>query len=141
MNAIELRELNKSFRLDLKVGRRQALNALSLTVKPEIYGFLGPNGAGKTTSSEILVLALRPDSGTATIFGLDPCAERDPPADRLPARVAGLLRPADRPGVPAFLREAVRHARARPGARRRGCWRRWVSATPEISRSAATPRA
>ena len=51
MNAIELRELNKSFRLDLKVGRRQALNALSLTVKPgEIYGFLGPNGAGKTTS-------------------------------------------------------------------------------------------
>ena len=50
MNAIELRELNKSFRLDLKVGRRQALNALSLTVKPgELYGFLGPNGAGKTT--------------------------------------------------------------------------------------------
>ena len=73
MNAIELRELNKSFRLDLKVGRRQALNALSLTVKPgEIYGFLGPNGAGKTTSIKILVSLLRADSGTATIFGLDP---------------------------------------------------------------------
>ena len=73
MNAIELRELNKSFRLDLKVGRRQALNALSLTVKPgEIYGFLGPNGAGKTTSIKILVSLLRADSGSASIFGLDP---------------------------------------------------------------------
>ena len=72
-DAIELRELKKSFRLDLKVGRRQALNSLSLNVKPgEIYGFLGPNGAGKTTSIKILVSLLRPDSGFARIFGLDP---------------------------------------------------------------------
>ena len=72
-NAIELRNLTKSFRLDLRVGRRQALNALSLTVNEgEIYGFLGPNGAGKTTSIKILVSLLRPDGGSAAIFGLDP---------------------------------------------------------------------
>ena len=72
MNAIELRELNKSFRLDLRVGKRQALNALSLTVTPgEIYGVLGPNGAGKTTALRILTTLSLPDQGWARVAGHD----------------------------------------------------------------------
>ena len=72
-NSIELRDLEKSFRLDLRLGTRRALNGLSLTVRAgEIYGFLGPNGAGKTTSIKILVSLLRQDRGTALIFGGDP---------------------------------------------------------------------
>ena len=37
----------------------------------EIFGLLGPNGAGKTTTVEILEGLTRPDSGTATVLGLD----------------------------------------------------------------------
>ncbi len=72
-NAIELDDLRKDFRLSMRLGRRRALDGLSLSVRPgEIFGFLGPNGAGKTTSIKILVSLLRQDSGTATIFGAEP---------------------------------------------------------------------
>ncbi len=39
--------------------------------KGEIMGFLGPNGAGKTTTIRQLMGFIRPDSGTAEIFGMD----------------------------------------------------------------------
>ncbi len=72
-NAIDLQNLEKNFTLSLRLGRRRALDGLSLSVRPgEIYGFLGPNGAGKTTSIKILVSLLRQDSGLATVFGEDP---------------------------------------------------------------------
>ena len=35
----------------------------------EVFGFLGPNGAGKTTAMKILTGLIKPDSGTARIFG------------------------------------------------------------------------
>jgi ABC-2 type transport system ATP-binding protein len=37
----------------------------------EVFGMLGPNGAGKTTTIEILEGLREPDSGTATVFGMD----------------------------------------------------------------------
>jgi len=56
-----------------RYGKHDAVNGLSLTVRPgKCYGFFGRNGAGKTTTIKCLLNLLRPDSGTARVFGLDP---------------------------------------------------------------------
>ncbi|ALV40678.1 ABC transporter [Pseudarthrobacter sulfonivorans] len=58
-------------------GRTRALDNLDLRVGPgEVHGFLGPNGAGKSTTLRVLLGLIRPTSGTARVFGLDPW--RDP---------------------------------------------------------------
>jgi ABC-2 type transport system ATP-binding protein len=50
-----------------------AVDGIDLTVhERDIYGFLGPNGAGKTTAMRILLGLLRPDAGSARLFGRDP---------------------------------------------------------------------
>jgi ABC-2 type transport system ATP-binding protein len=37
-----------------------------------VHGFLGPNGAGKSTTIRVLLGLLRHNSGSASVFGLDP---------------------------------------------------------------------
>ncbi len=55
-----------------RYGRTLALDAVSFAVRPgELFALLGPNGAGKTTLLHILCTILRPDSGSATINGVD----------------------------------------------------------------------
>lgn len=50
----------------------RALDDLSLTVQEgTVLGVLGPNGAGKTTCVRILATLLQPDSGHATVAGID----------------------------------------------------------------------
>lgn len=57
--------LSKSFK------GHAALSGLDLRVPAgSIFGFLGRNGAGKTTTIKLLMGMLKPDAGTATIFGL-----------------------------------------------------------------------
>ena len=54
-------------------GPTLALDTLDLVVdRGEIFGFLGPNGAGKTTTIRLLLDIIRPDSGSASVLGLDP---------------------------------------------------------------------
>ncbi|MCU1638437.1 MAG: ATP-binding cassette protein [Microbacteriaceae bacterium] len=49
-----------------------ALDGLSLSVpQGTVTALLGPNGAGKTTAVKVLTTLIRPDSGTATIDGID----------------------------------------------------------------------
>jgi ABC-2 type transport system ATP-binding protein len=56
-----------------RYGHVVAVDAVDLTVHSgDVYGFLGPNGAGKTTAMRILLGLLRPDAGTARLFGRDP---------------------------------------------------------------------
>ncbi|HEY5233170.1 MAG TPA: ABC transporter ATP-binding protein [Verrucomicrobiae bacterium] len=56
-----------------RYGKLDAVNGLSLTVRAgKCYGFFGRNGAGKTTTIKCLLNLLRPDSGNARVFGLDP---------------------------------------------------------------------
>jgi ABC-2 type transport system ATP-binding protein len=67
---IEVRGLEKEFRLGLFMRRVQAVRGISFEVtEGSIFGFLGPNGAGKTTTIKMLTGLIRPTKGNATIFG------------------------------------------------------------------------
>ena len=63
---IEAVGLHKSF------GDTHALRGLDFDVREgTILGMLGPNGAGKTTAVRILTTLTHPDSGSATVAGVD----------------------------------------------------------------------
>jgi len=67
---IEAENISKSF------GSVKALCGVSLAVEAgELYGLIGPDGAGKSTLFRILATLLRPDSGKATVTGLDCVAD------------------------------------------------------------------
>ncbi len=62
-------------------GTVRALDSLNLDVEEgTVLGVLGPNGAGKTTTVRILSTLLRPDSGRATVAGID--VIKNPEKDR-----------------------------------------------------------
>ena len=64
MNAIEIRNLTKSFR------GMYALNGLNMTVpKGAIYGFIGENGSGKSTTDKLICGHLVADEGEIRLFG------------------------------------------------------------------------
>ncbi|KQR96275.1 ABC transporter [Williamsia sp. Leaf354] len=68
--AIEARGLVKHF------GNTRAVDGVDLVVPTgSVYGVLGPNGAGKTTTVRMLATLLRPDAGSAQVFGHDVVAE------------------------------------------------------------------
>ncbi|GAA4735354.1 ABC transporter ATP-binding protein [Isoptericola chiayiensis] len=68
--AIETRGLRKTYRSVR--GRRVGVEGLDLQVPVGgVHGFLGPNGSGKTTTIRMLLGLVRPDRGTASIFGHD----------------------------------------------------------------------
>jgi ABC-2 type transport system ATP-binding protein len=64
--AVEAHGLVKTF------GDNRAVDGVDLAVPTgTVYGVLGPNGAGKTTTISMLATLLKPDGGSATIFGHD----------------------------------------------------------------------
>lgn len=66
MSTIEIENLHKAF------GKVQALDGVTFNVeKGEAFGFIGPNGAGKSTTIRTLLGMLRPDQGSARVFGCD----------------------------------------------------------------------
>jgi len=68
--AVEANGLVKIF------GDNKAVDGVNLNVRAgTIYGVLGPNGAGKTTTIRMLATLLRPDAGSARIFGRDVAKE------------------------------------------------------------------
>ncbi len=65
-NAIIVEDVHKSF------GDVQALTGVNFVAeRNKILGLLGPNGAGKTTIVRVLTTLLQPDSGRATVGGID----------------------------------------------------------------------
>jgi ABC-type multidrug transport system ATPase subunit len=55
-----------------RFGETVALRDLSFEVRPaELFGLVGPDGGGKTTLFRVLATLLLPDSGSATVLGLD----------------------------------------------------------------------
>ena len=70
--AIETSGLIKIF------GDNRAVDGVDLTVPAgTVYGLLGPNGAGKTTVVRMLATLLRPDGGSASVFGNDIVKQAD----------------------------------------------------------------
>ena len=68
MKSIIAEELVKTY----DKGKVRALDNLNLDVEEgTVLSVLGPNGAGKTTAVRILSTLLRPDSGRATVAGID----------------------------------------------------------------------
>ena len=66
MNAIEIRNLSKSFR------SLYALDGLNMTVPVgAIYGFIGENGSGKSATMKLLCGHLVPGGGEIKLFGRD----------------------------------------------------------------------
>ncbi|MBE6596653.1 MAG: ATP-binding cassette domain-containing protein [Ruminococcaceae bacterium] len=64
MNAIEIRDLSKSFR------GMYAVDHLNMTVPVgAIYGFIGENGSGKSTTEKLICGHLVPDGGEIKLFG------------------------------------------------------------------------
>ncbi|WP_432023180.1 ATP-binding cassette domain-containing protein [Streptomyces parvus] len=70
--AIETTGLVKVF------GDNRAVDGIDLAVPTgTVYGVLGPNGAGKTTAVRMLATLLRPDGGSARVFGKDVVKDAD----------------------------------------------------------------
>ncbi len=66
MSAISIQHIFKSY------GLVKAVEDISFEVsKGEIFGLIGPDGAGKTTLFRLLTTLLLPDSGLATVAGMD----------------------------------------------------------------------
>jgi ABC-2 type transport system ATP-binding protein len=74
--------------LHKKFGETHALAGLDFDVaEGQILGMLGPNGAGKTTAVRVLTTLTRPDSGSASVAGID--VLRHPDKARAQIGVAG----------------------------------------------------
>ena len=64
--AIEISEVSKSY------GYIHALDRVNFTVEQgELFGLIGPDGAGKSSLYRIIATLSAPDSGTATVNGMD----------------------------------------------------------------------
>jgi ABC-2 type transport system ATP-binding protein len=63
----ELEWVSKSF------GKVKAVSELDFEMRAgEVVALLGPNGAGKTTTVRLLMGLIRPDAGSARLFGMEP---------------------------------------------------------------------
>jgi ABC-2 type transport system ATP-binding protein len=70
MTAVEAHNIVKTF------GDVVALDGVTVSFeKGIVYGLLGPNGAGKTTLIRVLTTLLKPDSGSASVAGIDVVAD------------------------------------------------------------------
>lgn len=65
-------------RLHKQYGTTVAVDDVSFSItEREIFGIIGPNGAGKTTTVECISGLRVPDSGSITVYGLNPKNDRE----------------------------------------------------------------
>lgn len=115
--AIEIRNATKDY------GRGRGVFDLSLTVAPgEVVGFLGANGAGKSVTMRMLMGFVRPQSGSARIFGRDCFSQRAEIQKSVGYLPGELAFPGDMTGC-SFLRFAASMAAVEGSGSRLGCKR------------------
>ncbi len=72
MNAIEIKDLNKTYKKTARNPEKIALKSVNLEIKKgSFFGLLGPNGAGKSTIINILAGLVNKTSGSVKIGGID----------------------------------------------------------------------
>jgi ABC-2 type transport system ATP-binding protein len=72
MNAIEIKDLNKTYKKTVRNPEKIALKSVNLEIKKgSFFGLLGPNGAGKSTIINILAGLVNKTSGSVKIGGID----------------------------------------------------------------------
>lgn len=65
---VSIRDITRTY----DKGKIKAVDSVSLEISEgEIFGLVGPDGAGKTTLFRVLTTLLLPDSGSASVDGLD----------------------------------------------------------------------
>ena len=69
---LQIRNISKTYPNGVK-----ALNDVSLTIPPGLFGLLGPNGAGKSTLMRILATLQEADEGTARLGEIDVLNQKD----------------------------------------------------------------
>ncbi|MBQ1042515.1 MULTISPECIES: ATP-binding cassette domain-containing protein [unclassified Micromonospora] len=112
--AVEADGLVRSF------GTTRALDGLDLRVPAgTVYGVLGPNGAGKTTAVRVLATLLRPDGGTARVFGHDVVRDADAVRSRVSLTGQYASLDEDLTGAENLILLARLLGLSRPGARNR----------------------
>ncbi len=71
-NAIEIRNLNKTYKASKRMAQKVALKSVDLDIpRGSIFGLLGPNGAGKSTIINIMAGLVLKTSGSVKICGFD----------------------------------------------------------------------
>ncbi len=71
-NAIEIRNLNKTYKASKRSAAKVALEDVSLDIpQGSIFALLGPNGAGKSTIINIMAGLVKKSSGSVNINGFD----------------------------------------------------------------------
>jgi ABC-type multidrug transport system ATPase subunit len=69
---LRIRDVIKSYSNGVR-----ALNGVTLTIPPGLYGLLGPNGAGKSTLMRILATLQEPDGGSIHLGEIDVVRQKD----------------------------------------------------------------
>jgi ABC-type polar amino acid transport system ATPase subunit len=69
----------------------RALNDVSLTIPPGMFGLLGPNGAGKSTLMRTIATLQEPDSGSLHLGNINILEEKHALRKRLGAHVGSGL--------------------------------------------------
>lgn len=73
MNAIEVKQLRKTFGKGWRNHGHDALRSFDLAIRQgTFFGLIGPNGAGKTTFVKTLLAVVRPTAGSVKVFGRSP---------------------------------------------------------------------
>lgn len=72
MNAIEIKNLTKTYKATKKTPEKLALDGINLNVpKGSMFALLGPNGAGKSTAINIMAGLVIKSSGSVALNGYD----------------------------------------------------------------------